>query len=281
VLCQRAEEHVYVYDMAVREVDLLSEAAKGRFELRPSTIEREWKNVVKEQLPSTNLMVFACAAGAFDLWTLKSAKTSGERVLWPGPNQESCSCRECLNSLVHSVQPVGSSAAKSYCKFLSGLYETLTNRASRVVALTNAPSVRIMLMSFASCRVSSQQEPADVMDRFVECLDNLEEHPAKSRDVLVELLEHTPGSHMFWMTLGEAFLKLDDPVLAASAFRNALRLKSDDVSAMDGLARSYDACGFSELAKGVSRLVYACSDDPAMTARSVSIMNGRPWKSKP
>lgn len=257
ILCQGADDNMYVYDMAVKASDLKAESLKGRFEDRPSTIETYWRNVVSEQLAGTNLMVFACAAGAFDLWTLRSGKMRGEKVFVLSKEQETDAvCMQCISELKGSVQPVATSSSAEYTGFLSDLYQNLTNEVSLIPALKELRPVRIMLLSFASCQMEPQKETAEGLDVFVDYVDQVED-PVKTRDVLIGLLKKTPGSLLYWKTFGEACLRAKSPLLAASAFRNALRLNIDDMEALDGLARAYAALGKNQLAVGAARVVYA------------------------
>ena len=272
VLCQRTDNGMYVYDMAVKAADLKAESLKGRFEDRPSTIETHWKNVVNEQLAGTNIMAFACGAGAFDLWTLRSGKTCGEKVFVLSKEQETDSlCMQCIDGLKKSVQPFTTSSAAEYTGFMSGLYQALANEVSSIPELKELQPVRIMLLSFASCQMELQKETVEGLDVFVDYVDQSED-AIKTRDALIGLLKETPGSSLYWKALGEACIRAKSPVLAASAFRNALRLSLDDMEALDGLARAYAALGKIQLARGAARVVYALAKTDNLKGSALKLL---------
>ena len=272
VLYQRVDNDMYVYDMAVKASDLKAESLKGRFEDRPSTIETHWKNVVNEQLSGTNIMAFACGAGAFDLWTLRSGKTCGEKVFVLKEEEETDAlCVQCIDGLKKSVQPVATSSAAEYTGFLSGLYQALTNEVSSISGLKELRPVRIMLLSFASCQMEVQKETAEGLDVFADYVDQSED-PIKTRDALIGLLKETPGSPLYWKAFGEACIRAKSSLLAASAFRNALRLNLDDMEALDGLARAYAALGRNKLAEGAARVVYALAKTEALKASALKVL---------
>lgn len=272
ILCQRVDNDMYVYDMAVKAVDLKAESLKGRFEDRPSTIEAQWKNVVNEQMAGTNIMAFACGAGAFDLWTLRSGKTCGEKVFVLREERETDAlCVQCISDLKKSVQPVATSSAAEYTGFLSDLYQALTNEVSSIPGLKELRPVRIMLLSFASCQMKLQKETLEGLDVFADYVDQSED-PIKTRDALIGLLKETPGSSLYWKAFGEACIRAKSPMLAASAFRNALRLNLDDMEALDGLARAYAALGKVQLARGAARVVYALAKKDNLKGSALKLL---------
>lgn len=272
VLYQRTDNGMYVYDMAVKAADLKAESLKGRFEDRPSTIVTHWINVVNEQMAGTNIMAFACEVGAFDLWTLRSGKTCGEKVFILRKEQETDAlCMQCISDLKKSVLPVATSSAAEYTGFLSDLYQALTNEVSSIPGLKELRPVRIMLLSFASCQMKHQKETVEGLDVFADYVDQSEE-PIKTRDALIGLLKETPGSSLYWKAFGEACIRAKSPLLAASAFRNALRLNLDDMEALDGLARAYAALGKIQLARGAARVVYALAKTDTLKGSALKLL---------
>jgi len=266
VLQQASSDGDYVYDMAVKRRDLEAEAAKGRFEDRPQTIEAYWRNVVREQLYGKNRMSFIRDCGAIDLWTLESAKTCGVKELRTTNGNEIACCQECLIDLSKSASHAKVPAADEYVKLTAGLYKTLVREMATIPELTTNRIVRTMVLSFGCCAQSPEKERGADLDIVADYIDQTE--PATNTvTVLARLLSHTPGSVLYWGAMGVAAQRAEMPHVALACHRNVLRMKANDAVALGCLAETYDSLGLHSLAHGAALLAFAESTDADLVER--------------
>ena len=272
VLCQDAENDDYVYDMAVRISDLKAEAGKGKFEERSSTIEQHWRNIVRAQLEGKVSMAFIRGCGAMDLWTLNSARCCGVKELIATNNTDESCCKRCITDLADSVSKANCDAATEYGRLLKDLYPDLTNELAGCSGFLTNRMVRLTLLSFGCCTMPEQKEKLSDLD-LASTYAGQEEDVKATVEVFVRLVAKTPGSYMYWMSLGQSFARDGKLHLALSCFRNALRLRIGDGFALDALATTYDKLGCRNLARGAALLAFAMVDDKLVTERARRILS--------
>jgi len=271
VLEKTSSDGYYIYDIAVKMSDLESEAAKGKFDNRPQTIETHWRNVVREQLYGENRMVFIRDCGAIDLWTLESAKTCGVKELQATNGNEVVCCRECLKDLSESASRANVPAAEEYKDFSDGLYEKLELEMAKIPELTTNRVVKTMVLSFGCCAQSMENERGEVLDTIVDYVDQIED-ATNTIVVVAKALSHTPGSVLCWEAMGTAAQRAGLSHVALACYRNVLRMKANDAVALGGLAETYDSLGFSLLAHGAALLAFAESTDADLIERMRKIL---------
>ena len=260
-----ANPQEYVLDLAIRQTDLLAEAGRGRFEDREEVIVEHWRKVAKARISGPDRMSFLRDAGAMDLWTIDSEKTSGCRVLQFTNELEVAFAKECISNLTSCARQVDSDAAREYAALTENLYSNICREVELTGVSVTSTVVRVMLESFASCPTERTEVPDAAWDAYAPYVDG-SRPVAETINAMVTLLDGSPGVKEFWMTLGDTFEKNNGLTAALSCYRNALRLDNGDALVFEAMTRMYGKLGCPNLARGTAIMAFGlateCVDCP-------------------
>lgn len=242
-LSQDADGDMFVYDLAVRRRDLESEAARGRFADRIETVGKNWRVVVKRGMKGKDAKDFIKRCGVVDVYPLSGKEL--ERAGDIGASYKQC-------------------AVDLSCGLAAELPEQFKNES--------CDELKTLILGESKEPLRVQFEQSRDLIAFDAYLAETDE--AARFKYLVEFLSHTPGSRLYWEQLGELCLSVGKYRLAVVSFRNALtlnRVRKIEYPLL-GLAKSYRALGYRDLADVTASFVYGMTEDLSVQSAAEEVL---------